>query len=222
MIYQGCSRKFVFRRSERGCKQKYNSAWGTECAGRGAGPCRYIGYAVPCVRHPVCGVRVLTHMYIYAMAWRTAVRPAATAFQWLPKPKPISYTPISLLSSLFTSVLALSPCCPTLYPLYSAPISSLSSQPTPPPSPSTTAAPLIRILAARFSSQRETQLSSLSSISFHPFLPSEHHDDLTCHDLSTNFSRDRFRPCCVLSRVTSIFILLTPLSNITFHLLRKT
>lgn len=111
VIYLRSNRKFVFQGGARGRKQKYDSASGTECAGRGAGSCTP---ATPCGIECIC-----MYVCIYGVAWRTAVRPAATAFQRLPKPKPISCIPISLLSSLFTRVLALFPCCPTLYPLHS-------------------------------------------------------------------------------------------------------
>lgn len=106
VIYQGSRRKFVFQGGARGRKQKYDSAWGTECAGRGAGSCTpAMPYGIECIR-------------TYGVAWRMAVRPAATAFQRLPKPKPISRIPISLLPpSPGRVLLALFPCCPTLYPL---------------------------------------------------------------------------------------------------------
>lgn len=94
----------MFHEATRGCKQKYDSAWGTECAGRCA-----VSYT-PAMPHGRLSVYVLT----YGVAWYTAVRFAAAAFQRLPKPKPISRIPISLLPSPFNHMFALFP----LYPLY--------------------------------------------------------------------------------------------------------
>ncbi|OAD61419.1 ADP-ribosylation factor-like protein 1 [Eufriesea mexicana] len=91
VIYQGSRRKFVFQGGARGRKQKYDSAWGTECAGRGAGSCTpAMPYGIECIR-------------TYGVAWRMAVRPAAAAFQRLPKPKPISRGLLSYFRNLLGS-----------------------------------------------------------------------------------------------------------------------
>lgn len=99
----------MFHEATRGCKQKYDSAWGTECAGRCA-----VSYT-PAMPHGRLSVYVLT----YGVAWYTAVRFAAAAFQRLPKPKPISRIPISLLPSPFNHVFALfPPLSPPLVPFH--------------------------------------------------------------------------------------------------------
>ena len=198
VIYQGCSRKFVFRRSERGCKQKYNSAWGTECAGRGAGPCRYIGCAVRCAASSVW--RTCTYSHVYT-AWH-GVRPSVPRpphsngcpNQNLYRIHPSRSSPLFLpVYSLFCLVVLLF----THSTLVTLPISF-----TPPPrrsTPFTSAPPLaLNHHSASYSNPCRDSLRKRNAALlpfFHLFLHSSLVSIITIlAAASRRISRDRFRP----------------------------